>query len=234
MSQCDDILAGGTVRAVICDIYGTLLHAGPPPADAAGRWERGCQEIAGRALTLAEFDARCAEGVAKQHTARRAAGEPFPEVDWLTIVGTAIPGLDDENALRLSSLHAACSRTCSGMPGAIHALESLRAAGILTGLASNAQHYTLDELTAAGFSLSDFHPQLRFLSGDHGFAKPSPRVFSFLTERLAALGIAPRETLMIGDNETNDIAPARAAGWQTCLVKDSVWEDVCGAGGRLQ
>lgn len=226
MVHDNDIPEGGTVRAVICDIYGTLLQIGPPPVDAGERWKRGCQEIAGHFLTMGEFDARCSRAVAHQHAARRASGEPFPEVHWLAIVRTAIPGLDEEHALQLSSVHAACSRTCTEMPDAIRALDSLHTAGILTGIASNAQHYTRDDLTAAGFSLTDFHPQLCFLSGDHGFAKPSPRVFSLITERLANLGIEPHETLMIGDNETNDIAPARAAGWQTCLVEEGLWESV--------
>lgn len=226
MALCDDILSGGTVRAVICDIYGTLLEIGPPPEDAGERWKHGCQEIPGGRLTLQEFEARCAGAVVAQHAARRAAGEAFPEVDWLAVVRTAMPSLTNEHALHVSGLHASCSRTSSAAPGAVRALESFHAAGILTGIASNAQHYTRDELTAAGFSLSDFHPQLCFLSGDHGFAKPSPRVFSLLTERLAKLGIEPPETLMIGDNESNDIIPARTAGWQTCMVKEGLWEAI--------
>jgi HAD superfamily hydrolase (TIGR01549 family) len=114
------------------------------------------------------------------------------------------------------------------MPGALAALQSFTDAGVLLGLASNAQHYTRDELALAGFSLDQFHPALSFLSGDHGFAKPSPRVFQFLTERLAALGISPSETLMIGDSIENDIFPARAAGWQTRLIsgtEENPWRD---------
>ena len=219
----EDILAGGTVRAVICDIYGTLLSAGPPQPDAADRWEAGCQRIAGRSMPLEEFEAHCAVSVKSQHLVRRAGGERFPEVDWVAVVHAAVPGVDRKRALRLSSLHASCRRTCAAMAGAVEALTSLRAAGIITGLASNAQHYTRDELTAAGFSLTDFHPQLCFLSGDHGFAKPSPRVFELLTERLDTLGIAPHETLMIGDSVENDIVPAQAAGWRTCLVAAETW-----------
>ena len=226
MTSCDEIPAAGAVRAVICDIYGTLLHAGPPPANAAERWRHGCLEFAGSLLTLLEFDARCARIVAEQHAARRAAGEPFPEVDWLAVVRAAMPGMDGGRALQISRLHAACRRTCTALSAAVGALESLHAAGILTGLASNAQHYTRDELTAAGISIAGFHPQLCFISGDHGFAKPSPRVFSLLSERLAALGIAPHETLMIGDSAENDIAPARAAGWRTCLVEEGVWDAI--------
>ncbi len=226
MVQGDNILAKGPVRAVICDIYGTLLHPGPPPRDAGARWLQGCQSIAGGPLTLAEFDARCTRAVKLQHAARHAGGEPFPEVDWLAVMRTSLPGMDDRHALQLSSLHAACQRTCTALPHAIEALAAIRSADILTGLASNAQHYTRDEMTAAGFSLSDFHPQLCFLSGDHGFAKPSARVFTRLTEQLTSLGIAPHEALMIGDSIENDIAPSRAAGWRTCLVREGIWKSL--------
>ena len=209
-------------RAVICDIYGTLLRVGPPPVDAPARWLRECKSLTGQSIPLHEFNIRCAGAIASQHALRRASGEPFPEVDWPAVVQSAVPSLTDNGqTLDLSVLHAACSRTCVAMPGSLTALKFLTDAGVLLGLASNAQHYTRDELTLAGFSLDHFHPALSFLSGDHGFAKPSPRVFQFLTERLASLGILPSETLMIGDSMENDILPARAAGWQTQLISGS-------------
>ena len=33
------------VRAVILDIYGTLLEVGPPPPDADVRWQRICRDL---------------------------------------------------------------------------------------------------------------------------------------------------------------------------------------------
>lgn len=211
------------VRAVICDVYGTLLRVGPPPPDAQERWISGCGALtgAGRVMTLAEFNERCARAVALQHAERRAGGESFPEVDWMAVVGEAWGrSAGAEDVAELSRLHALCSRTCSAMPGAIAALKSLHAAGVPSGLASNAQHYTRDELVQSGFPLSLFHGPWCFLSGDHGFAKPSPRVFAHLTEKLAADGIAPHEIVMVGDHAENDIIPAAAAGWQTWHLRD--------------
>ncbi|HWB02342.1 MAG TPA: HAD family hydrolase [Verrucomicrobiales bacterium] len=206
------------VRAIICDIYGTLLEPGPPPPDAAERWERGCESIAGRTMRLTDFDRLTADAVASQNALGRAAGEPFPEVDWLAIVQATIPGLTLEQAVSLSLLHAACSRTCGAVPGALGALEVFRNAGVVVGIASNAQHYTWHELEAAGFHRYLFESALCFLSGEHGFAKPSPRVFAWLKERLASLGIAPDEALMAGDSMEKDILPARAAGLKTWLI----------------
>jgi putative hydrolase of the HAD superfamily len=111
-------------------------------------------------------------------------------------------------------------------------LSVLHDAGIRLGIASNAQTYTVAELHDAGIPFRVFDDSLIFLSGAHGFAKPSPRVFAFLTERLAESGIAPHETLMVGDSIENDIAPAAAAGWQTWRIHpdnpERSWELLAG------
>ncbi len=207
------------IRAVIFDIYGTLLEVKAPPAEREKVWEEAIVQVCGRRLSLAAFNALCAVEVAESHAAGRAAGEPFPEVDWPGILRKVLPELTDmESTLRLSHLHASCSRVCTAMPGALAALAGLQAAGVPAGLASNAQHYTRRELAAAGFDAAWFDPALCFLSGDHGFAKPSPRVFSFLSARLQERGIPAGEILMVGDSMENDILPARAAGWHTWLV----------------
>jgi FMN phosphatase YigB (HAD superfamily) len=210
----DYVLAA--VRAVICDIYGTLLEVGPPPENADAIWEEHCHRIAGSIVPLEDFNARCRSLAAQEINARRCAGERFPDVTWLDVLGRAFdPLLEPSRAPELSNCHASCVRTCTAIPGAVAALETLHANGVRLGLASNAQDYTRRELARAGFALTLFHPRFCFLSGEHGFAKPSPRVFALLTERLAEFGIAPRETLMVGDSIDNDITPAAAAGWQT-------------------
>ena len=210
------------VRAVICDLYGTLLKVLPPPADAAERWRSGCEALLPQeeCLTLPEFDARTRAAAAAENARSRRAGEPFPEVPWLEILASVLPSISDQ-AAAFSRLHAACSRTCVAMPGATEALHQLHTCGVLTGIASNAQDYTRGEFSGAGFSFGQFPPDLTFLSGEHGFAKPSPRVFTHLAKALATRGISPAETLMIGDREDNDILPARAAGWQTGLLTES-------------
>lgn len=222
------------VRAVICDLYGTLLKVLPPPADAAERWRSGCEALLPQeeCLTLPEFDARTCAAAAAENARSRRAGEPFPEVRWLEILAEAPPSISDHAAL--SRLHAACSRTCVAMPGAMEALHQLHACGVLAGIASNAQDYTRAEFTGAGFSFWQFPPDLTFLSGEHGFAKPSPRVFTHLAKALATRGISPAETLMVGDREDNDIHPARAAGWQTWLLTETAGDGLStGTWGQL-
>ena len=114
------------------------------------------------------------------------------------------------------------------MPGAREVMQHLHACGIVPGIASNAQGYTRTEFTGAGFSFGPFARDLTFLSGEHGFAKPSPRVFSLLSAALAARGISPAEMLMVGDRQDNDIAPAAAAGWQTWLLTETPGDGLTG------
>src|SRR2546426_228704 len=105
-------------------------------------------------------------------------------------------------------------------PSAADGLRALGGRGVLLGIASNAQPYTLRELDAAfasaGLSRNKlFAPSLCFFSFEHGFSKPDPHVFRLLTARLRLCGISPNETLMIGNRLDNDIGPAKAQGWQT-------------------
>ena len=222
----NEALAG--VRAVICDIYGTLLAVETPGCGPLG-WEGACQGWTGRRIPLEMFNARCAALTAEANAVRRQAGEPYPEVDWFAIlrgvVGGELPG--GAEALRLlSNHHARCVRHCTAMPGAVEALRHLHDGGVRLGMASNAQDYTRWEMENARVPLEMFDPPLCFLSGDHGFAKPSPRVFATLSEKLAALGIAPHETLMVGDSLENDIIPAAAAGWRTWHLGPRTWAEL--------
>lgn len=197
----------------------------PPPADAAERWNSGLAALLpGLVPSLSAFNQLCREIITGRNESRRQTGEAHPEVDWLDVILEALPAGDRVRAAAISRLHAACSRTCVAMPGAPEALERFRNQGVLLGIASNAQDYTRLEFTCAGFRFGDFESELVFLSGEHGFAKPSPRVFSLLSERLALRGIAPGEILMAGDSLENDIQPATAAGWQTRLIGPEGWD----------
>ena len=117
------------------------------------------------------------------------------------------------------SLPDQAGRTLRLADGAAECLRELNAKGVLLGIASNSQAYTLRELETAlqgaGLNLSTFDRDVRFWSFENGFSKPDPHVFRILTARLEARGFSPAETLMVGDRLDNDIEPARAFGWQT-------------------
>jgi len=213
-------------RAVIFDIYGTLLIAprgGVRPDPLADPLLR---EI------LRNFDFNPPTSPSSElHAAvlRHHAASPaeFPEIDlrvlWREILDLA-PGTD--TAALVEALEAAW-HPARPMPGAEQIIGRLARSGISLGLLSNAQCNTLAVLGG----ISDlFAPELTILSYQHGLAKPSPELFKILTERLAGRGITPAETLFVGNDPRQDIQPAAAAGFQTALFTghpDSLRDGEC-------
>jgi FMN phosphatase YigB (HAD superfamily) len=212
------------LRAVIFDIYTTILEVGPPPANADARWSKLFQETLGEPAPVSrtEFSVRTAQVIARHHAAARARGIQWPEILWPSVVLEVIPSLARLPAPKLEDFllrQMQIGRTLRLAEGAAGCLRQLHDQGILLGIASNAQAYTLRELAAAlqgaGLNLSMFDRDVRFWSFENGFSKPDPHVFRILTARLEARGIRLAETLMVGDRLDNDIEPARAFGWQT-------------------
>jgi FMN phosphatase YigB (HAD superfamily) len=215
---------GEPPKAILFDVYQTLLSVGPPPADAGLRWCALWTETLGSAPRLSlELVANATSKVIQlDHAAARALGISFPEVFWPSVVRRAIPELNrlpDPDLDKFLFRHAQLTHTIRLMPGVTEVLRPMSAQGTLLGLASNAQPYTIRELdialSDAGLIRSLFRPDLVFWSYLHGYSKPDPHVFRALGARLLAEGIAPEEILMVGDREDNDIDPARAQGWRT-------------------
>lgn len=211
-------------RAVIFDVYATLLEVGAPPPDAAVRWQNLFTEMLGTPppLSRTEFSTRISQVIARRHAEAKARGIPWPEIGWPSVVLAALPMLARLSAPKFEDFlfhQMQIGRTLRLAEGAAECLRRLNADGILLGIASNSQAYTLRELTAAlrgtGLNLSMFDREVRFWSFENGFSKPDPHVFRILTARLEARGISPAETLMVGDRLDNDIEPAKAQGWQT-------------------
>jgi FMN phosphatase YigB (HAD superfamily)/glycosyltransferase involved in cell wall biosynthesis len=200
-------------RAVIFDIYGTLLHAPfcrvqpDPVADPLLR-----EIIASHGHTPPESPSTALHTAILRH--HELSNVPFPEVD-LRVLWRKI--LLVEQGHDLEPLIAEIETTwhpSSLMPGAGQAIQRLARSGVSLGLLSNAQCNTLPTLE----SLADFFaPELCLLSYQHGIAKPAPELFQMMVERLAGRGISPAETLYIGDDTAHDILPATTVGFRTAL-----------------
>jgi FMN phosphatase YigB (HAD superfamily) len=224
-----------TIRAVIFDIYGTLLEVGPPPPDADARWQRLCRDLLHTEPRLGRLDFSLATSrvIARLHQAARDRGIPWPEVHWPSVVAEVLPELAQlprPNQEEFLFRHIQTGHTTSMTEDTAAALRSLKERASLLGIASNAQAYTLRELEEAlatqALDMHLFEHDLCFWSFEHGFSKPDPHVFQILTARLAARGIHPAEILMVGDRFDNDITPAQAHGWQTWQVgasEDGDW-----------
>ncbi len=219
-----------SIRAVIFDVYTTILEVGPPPADADALWQQLFEEMLGTPppLNRTQFSIRTAQVIARRHGDARTRGIQWPEIFWPAIVLEVIPGLTRLPTQTLEAFifrQMQIGRTLRLADGAADCLRWLNKNRRLLGIASNAQAYSLRELdgalAGADLNLSLFDLELRFWSFEHGFSKPDPHVFRILTARLEARGISPAETLMVGDRLDNDIEPARAQGWQTWQLTPS-------------
>ena len=210
------------LRAILFDVYGTLLEVGPPPPDADTRWRNLFVDRLHiePPFSRHEFSIASSRVIDRQHEAARSRGIPWPEVHWPSVVTDVVPELaelsqrDQEEFLYRQIQTGHSTRLNVQTPGLLRWLKEQRC---LLGIISNAQAYTVRELDEAlalhGLDRSLFVPNLCFWSFEHGFSKPDPHVFQILTARLRARGIIPLQALMVGDRLDNDIAPARVHGW---------------------
>jgi putative hydrolase of the HAD superfamily len=204
------------IRAVVFDLYGTLLIS-----DAGG--ERSGPEPDPEGLP--GMGALLEKTIVLHHERRRAEGVAFPEVEirkvWaeaLAAGGFPAPAGDELEGLILR--HECRVHPVWPMPGSGELLETLRARGLLLGIISNAQFYTLpvmEGLFGADLDELGFHPDLRVFSFEEGEGKPSLRLFEKLREKAAAFGIAAHEILYLGNDWKKDVAPANAVGFRTAL-----------------
>lgn len=105
------------------------------------------------------------------------------------------------------------------LPGAVETLERWRGEGrqlaLLTNGSGHFQRRKIERHDLEGFF------DLVLIEGELGFGKPDPRVFR---QAMNALGVAPEEAWMVGDNLSADVAGAQAHGIH------AVWIDRDGRG----
>lgn len=200
-------------RAVIFDIYGTLLVAAPggvKPDPLIDPVLRDILRQFGHQPPLSPSSELHA-AVLRHHD---AAETTYPEIDlrilWREILSLE-PGTD---TTPLVEAIEAAWHPATLMPGAESVIQRLSRSGISLGLLSNAQSNTLASL---GGIADLFSPELTLLSYQHGIAKPAPELFKILADRLAGRGITPAETLYVGNDPLQDIIPAATAGFRTAL-----------------
>lgn len=200
-------------RAVIFDVYGTLLNApagGVKPDPAADPLLR--EIITQHGHEPPDSPSAALHAAVLRH--HQNAGTPFPEVDLRVLWREVLDLPLDEDTSSLVIETEAAWHPAQIMPGVVETLEKLSASGIPLGILSNAQCNTMPALD----SLTKFFtPDLTILSYQHGVAKPSPALFDLLAERLAMRGIKTAETLYIGNDPLHDIEPAAACGFKTAL-----------------
>jgi phosphoglycolate phosphatase len=183
---------------IVFDLDGTLIDSAADLAAAANAMlaDFGCA-----ALAVAEVRQMIGDGVAMLVTRALAARRCEPT--------------DPARALQVFMRHYESGATSltSAFPGAIEALQALRAAAIPLAVCTNKparlSAHVLEDLGLAQYFA-------RVIGGDSlPFRKPDPRVLLSLVE---AFDVRPERSLLVGDSEV-DAATARAAGVPFVLMK---------------
>ncbi|MDD5676399.1 MAG: HAD family hydrolase [Kiritimatiellae bacterium] len=228
------------VKAVLFDVYGTLLISGagdiaPAPEVGKARDLQTAIEAAGLHRVDARAAARCMVALKRKIVTlrlnRQQDGIRYPEINieqvWRGLIKSwrRTQQLDARGGPSLSR-RLAIEYECRAnpvwpMPGLSNVIPCLHAAGLILGIVSNAQFFTPLALAAfpeTGWTRESFDRSLCAWSYAWGEAKPSPRMLGVLLRRLArCYNIAPHETLVVGNDMRNDILPASRLGCQTAL-----------------
>jgi FMN phosphatase YigB (HAD superfamily) len=224
------------LRAIIFDVYNTLLDVHPGPSNAEAIWQAyWAKEELPVPVPWDALEGVMQAMVSASHRQSRLAGEEHPEVNWQHLLAQVcgVGDWPDKDQQALCFLEAKLRRRCTLMPGAASFLLHCHQLGVALGICSNGQSCTetelLEAMLAEKMDVDEVFPSFRFYSYQHGFAKPSTKPFAWLEAQLAEHGVAAEEIMMIGDKPDKDIAPALARGWQTHLLVEANWPRLAAA-----
>ena len=225
------------VRAVLFDIYGTLLVSASGDIGAADPTVRGDAFGAAMAAIGWKFDGDAHEGASRlrgmieEHHARaRAAGITYPEVDIVEVWRESCSIFERQGQLsdvpsnadfrRLAIEFEVRVNPVWPMPGLTACIQDLRQEGRVMGIISNAQFFTpliFPAIVGGSLDQLGFAPNLRYYSYMHGHAKPGTKLFDMAARALGEANIQPHEVLYVGNDMRNDIWPAAKVGFRTAL-----------------
>ncbi|MBW1981008.1 MAG: HAD family hydrolase [Deltaproteobacteria bacterium] len=217
-------------RAVLFDVYGTLVCSVLGDLDDQRRQSTsedsfvqtanrfGFSRETGRLWHQLFFEA-----IAAEHEDMRQKGIGHAEVlvdrIWEAMITRAGGDPAVNRPRTLAAYREMIANPVRPFAGVAETLRRLRSMGLRLGIVSNSQFYTMPILARAlGIACEElFEAPFVFLSYRLGFAKPEPHFFRLVRTTLLAHGIGPEETLVVGNDEENDIQAAQIHGFQTVL-----------------
>ena len=221
------------IRAVIFDVYGTLVISGSGDVGSADTRDHsdlieqsleavGIDDLLPKRPTMEMIHSQ----IESINARRRADDCPKPEVDivevWRRVLRQSGLELGAERvgiAVALAAQYEARANPTWPMPGSFEVLTALANADTPMGIVSNAQVFTpqLVESLLNGKNLerAGFDLDLCFFSNRFRQSKPGPRLFDALREALQRRGILPYEAVYVGNDMLNDVWAASQAGLRT-------------------
>jgi phosphoglycolate phosphatase len=191
-----------TVRAVLLDLDGTLLHTVPDLAAAANAMLTDMNSPVLAEDLISSFVGKGADNLI--HRCLSAAGD----------LGAVEGSARFMSARKIFYRHYADlnGQHAKIYPGVLKGLDQMRALGIKLGVVTNKPQVFSDPLLAR-VGLADYFEVV--LGGDAlAYKKPRPEPLWHACERLQ---VTPAQTLFVGDS-INDALAARAAGMRVLAV----------------
>lgn len=221
------------VRAVVFDVYGTLVVSGSGDIGSADSNDHS--SLMGRVVSEAGLadqleslptDQTLKSTISKMNASRIGDDCPSPEVDivsvWQNVLANhGLPRAEQciEQVVCLAATYESMANPTWPMPGAEEVLERLGSRGFDLGVVSNAQVFTpllvQDLLILKKFEGSGFRHDLCFFSNRYRHSKPGDRLFQALLQNLQRRGILPQEALYVGNDMLNDVWSASQVGMKT-------------------
>lgn len=225
------------IKAVIFDIYGTLL--------VSGSGDVGTSIEAGSSAAFIEAFHKCGvsidkkaadvvkdlffKSIRKKHETMKKDGYPHPEIDIIEIwrgimasdkVKANFPQMRDLEADVVAAAYEYVSNPVYPMPFSAELLKTLQKADYKMGIISNAQFYTpivFEHFYQKPLDQLGFLTELCLFSYIEKRSKPDTALFDELTTRLSVFNISPSESVFIGNDMLKDILPAYKSGYKTIL-----------------
>ena len=212
-----------TIRAVVFDLYGTLIRIHTDEEDLERVWKPMTFYYGYHGAKYSSPDQLCRAYRAEVRRYQRAADARFGpgcgEVSLEQVLEALFrkkgaPWVTGEMVRGAGMLLQACSTDQAELyPGAQQLLDTLRGAVKKVFLLSNAQRlFTWPEMTM--LELCGRFDRI-FLSSDWGVKKPSPDYFNLVLQECCC---SPAQVMMVGNSIHDDVEPARALGMRTCFL----------------
>lgn len=227
------------IRAVIFDVYGTLISSGVGDISLATEQDRDQQlkaTLRENGLSLPaevahiRFDSLLHTEIKTAQDIRRKDGIQYPEVEIREVWKSFIENLqksgyiDQSKPVELETLiidYESRINPTQAMPGLSKTLSTLVNRGFAMSLISNAQFYTpllFDTFLRQDIDSLGFCKQCSVWSYQEREGKPSTRLYEIAAEQMMTHhGIEASEVLYIGNDMRNDIWPAQIVGFNTVL-----------------
>ncbi len=240
--QVPKLSVDNSIKAVVFDIYGTLLVSSSGDVDQA---EMNTRNLAvaleaskidiiekNNSLEHILHDFEYTIGICHQEAKKNNI--PYPEIDILSIWEIVllharrkklIAFNGDANIMRMTVVFEFLSNKVYPMPGMKHIIEKLNDKGFPLGIVSNAQFYTpvimnyfLNSQVKLEEHIKFFDPDLTVFSYQQGKGKPDTILFRELIPTLQKkYGLMPNEVLFVGNDMLKDIYASNRIGFKTAL-----------------